>query len=89
MAMEKFHHTFPGGKKVTLPKFNQVMTIGLARKARHQGEAEIGWTILEKAADEKALDVIDEQTMDQFAEFMTAWQKDSGITPGESSDSST
>lgn len=84
MAYEKFHFTFEDGKKITVPKFNQVMTIGVARKARHQGESEVGWMVIEKAADEKALAIIDEQTMDQFSDFMTAWQKDSGITPGES-----
>ena len=88
MAYEKFHYTFEGGKKVTLPKFEQVMTIGLARKSRHMGEAEIGWRLLEKAADEKTLDIIDEQTLGSFSEFMQAWQKDSGVAAGESSDSS-
>lgn len=82
--MEKFHYTFEGGKKVTLPKFDQVMTIGLARKTRHMGEAEIGWQVLEKAADDKTLDIIDEQTLSAFTEFMQAWQKDSGIAAGES-----
>ena len=84
MAYEKFHYTFEGGKKVTLPKFDQVMTIGLARKTRHMGEAEIGWQLLEKAADEKTLAIIDDQTLASFTEFMNAWQKDSGVAAGES-----
>lgn len=84
----RFTYEFADGGKVTLPRFDKVMTIGLARKARHHGESEIGWLLLEKAADDKALEVIDEQSMDQFQEFMTAWQEDSGISVGESSGSS-
>src|SRR5699024_1595778 len=86
--MEKFHYEFEDGKKVTLPKFDSVMTVGFARKNRQTEQAEIGWMLLEKAADEKALDVIDEQALSSFEAFMEAWQKDSGVSVGESTRSS-
>lgn len=89
VALEKFHFTFEDGTKVVLPKFDSVMTIGFARKNRHQGEMELGWMILEKAADEKALEVIDKQAVSQFMKLLEAWQKDSDISVGESSGSST
>lgn len=89
MAMEKFHYEFDDGKKITLPKFDSIMTVGFARKNRKLGQEELGWMILEKAADEKTLAVIDDQTLSTFEKLMTAWQKDAGISVGESSGSST
>ena len=89
MAMEKFHYTFEDGKKVTLPKFEAVMTVGFARKNRHEDQEELGWMVLEKAADEKALEVIDEKPLSEFQDLMQAWQKDASVTVGESSGSST
>lgn len=89
MALEKFHYTFEDGKKVVLPKFDSIMTVGFARKNRQTEQSELGWLILEKAADEKALEVIDEQALSSFEAFMEAWQKDSGVSVGESSGSST
>ena len=44
--------------------------------------------ILEKAADEKTLDVIDGQSLKTFESLMKAWQEDAGISVGESSGSS-
>lgn len=89
MAYEKFHYTFEDGKKVTLPKFESVMTVGFARKNRHLEQEELGWQILEKAADEKALAVIDDIPLSEFQNLMQAWQEDSSVTVGESSGSST
>lgn len=85
MALEQFHYTFEDGGKVILPKFDSIMTVGFARKNRKIEQAELGWVLLEKAADKKALDVIDEQALSSFEQFMEAWQKDSGVTVGESS----
>ena len=85
VALERFHYTFEDGKKVVLPKFDSIMTVGFARKNRQTEQSELGWLILEKAADEKALEVIDEQALSSFEAFMEAWQKDSGVSVGESS----
>ena len=82
--MERFHYTFEDGKKVVLPKFDSIMSVGFARKNRHLEQSELGWLILEKAADEKALEVIDEQPISAFQAFMEEWQKDAGVTVGES-----
>ena len=88
MAMEKFHHEFEDGQKITLPKFDSIMTVGFARKNRKMDQAELGWMILERAADEKTLEVIDGQSLKTFEGLMKAWQEDSGISVGESSGSS-
>ena len=88
MAMEKFHHEYEDGQKITLPKFDSIMTVGFARKNRKMDQAELGWMILEKAADEKTLDVIDGQSLKTFESLMKAWQEDAGISVGESSGSS-
>ena len=88
MAMEKFHHEFEDGQKITLPKFDSIMTVGFARKNRKMDQAELGWMILEKAADEKTLEVIDTQSLKTFEGLMKAWQEDAGISVGESSGSS-
>ena len=39
MAMEKFHHEFEDGQKITLPKFDSIMTVGFARKNRKMDQA--------------------------------------------------
>lgn len=88
MAMEKFHYEFEDGKKITLPKFDSIVTVGFARKNRKLDQAELGWLILEKAADEKTLEVIDDQSLKAFEGLMKAWQEDAGISVGESSGSS-
>ena len=89
MAYEKFHYEFEDGKKITLPKFESIMTVGFARKNRHIEQEELGWMVLEKAADDKALAVIDERPLSEFQDLMKAWQEDSSVTVGESSGSST
>lgn len=87
MALEKFHYEFANGGKITLPKFDSIMTVGFARKNRKTEQSELGWQIIEKAADEKALKVIDDQPLSEFAKLMEAWQEDTNITVGESSTS--
>ena len=83
-----FNYEFEDGQEVTLPKFDSIMTVGFARKNRKLDQAELGWMILERAADEKALAVIDEQALSSFEGLMKAWQEDAGISVGESSGSS-
>lgn len=87
MAMEKFHYEV-GGKKVVLPKFADVMTFGFARKTRKKSQAEQMFELVESAADEKTLKVLDTMKASDMEKFFTAWQKDSGVTVGESGDSS-
>ena len=83
-----FNYEFDDGQRVTLPKFDSIMTVGFARKNRSTDQAELGWMLLERAADEKTLAVIDDQSLKTFEKLMKAWQEDSGIAVGESSGSS-
>lgn len=85
--MEKFHYEVDG-KKITLPKFADVLTFGFARKTRKMSQAEQMFELVEAAADDKALAVIDGLRTEQMEEFFTAWQKHSGVGVGESKDSS-
>lgn len=87
MALEKFHFKTANGE-VVLPKFRDVMTFGLARKTRKLDAAEQMFTLVEVAADEKALNLIDQLPSDGVEAFFAAWQKDSGVGLGESGDSS-
>lgn len=89
MALEKFHYTTSTGKKITLPKFQDLMTFGLARKLRKLDQAEQVFELVEAAADEDALAVIDTFRHDEIEPFFAAWQADSGVTVGESSASAT
>ena len=85
--MEKFHYEVDG-KKITLPKFADVLTFGFARKTRKMSQAEQMFELVEAAADDNALAVIDGLRTEQMEEFFTAWQKHSGVGVGESKDSS-
>lgn len=82
MTMEKFHYTHDG-KEIVIPRFNQ-LPFGLVRKNRHETEAEQLFLTIEHICDKKNLAIIDEMTTDDFEAFVEAWQKDGGVTVGES-----
>lgn len=82
MALEKFHYEF-GGKKFTLPKFDQ-LPFGVIRKLRKLPEEEQFFQMFELSADDKALTVIDTMSMKEIEKLVEAWQKDAGVTQGES-----
>lgn len=82
MALEKFHYEHDG-KKFTLPKFDQ-LPFGVIRKLRKESDEEQFFQMFELAADAKALDVIDTMGMKDIEELVTAWQKDAGVSQGES-----
>ena len=46
------------------------------------------FTVIEAVANDATLAIIDEMDTDEFNAFTTAWQKDSGISVGESTASS-
>lgn len=82
MALEKFHYEF-GGKKLTLPKFDQI-PFGVIRKMRKESAEEQMFLMFEQLADDKALEVIDEMPTAEIEKLVEAWQKDGGVTKGES-----
>ncbi|MBC6767331.1 hypothetical protein ACOJA0_03325 [Corynebacterium amycolatum] len=82
MALEKFHHEFDG-KKFTLPKFDQ-LPFGVIRKLRKLPDEEQFFQMFELAADDKALAVIDTMGMKDIEKLVEDWQKDAGVTQGES-----
>lgn len=82
MALEKFHYEYCG-KKFTLPKFDQ-LPFGVIRKLRKLPDEEQFFQMFELSADEKALAVIDQMGMKDIEKLVEAWQKDAGVTQGES-----
>lgn len=83
MALEKFHYEYDG-KKINLPKFSN-LPFGVIRKLRKQDETDQMFLLFEETADDRSLKVIDSMTVDEVAKLMEAWQKDGGVTVGESS----
>jgi len=90
--MEKFHYSLtvdvddegdPIKKKVTLPKFAQIK-FGIIRKNRSLPQEEQFFALLEAIADDDTLATIDEATQESMQGLFEAWQKDSGVTTGES-----
>lgn len=89
MAMERFHHTV-GKTKITLPKFDQVFTsFGEVREFRRLPAEEQMFALIEKAADAANLAKIDKLSMPEVKDLLVAWQRDAGVTVGESSASAT
>lgn len=85
MTTERFHHTV-GKTKITLPKFDQVFTtFGQVREFRRLDAGEQMFALIEKAADAANLKKIDTLSIDQVKDLLVAWQRDAGVTVGESS----
>lgn len=84
MATEKFHFTVDG-TTVTLPKFSN-LPFGVARKIRKEKDEEQIFVLIEELLkkDKKTLDFIDTLTVEQVGDLFVAWQKDAGVTVGES-----
>ena len=82
MAMEKFHYTTESGKKIVLPKMDNI-PFGVARKLRKESEDEQFYGMIEMVADKKTLDVIDDLMPSEVRDMMEAWGKASEVTPGE------
>ncbi|AYD83875.1 tail assembly chaperone [Gordonia phage Getalong] len=89
MALEKFHWRLKGApktKEIILPRFGQIPG-GIFRKLRKADELEQFYGLLEtllekKMCTEKALELIDELTLEQQMDLMLAWQKDSEMEGG-------
>jgi hypothetical protein len=67
-------------KTIELPDFNNI-PVGVLRKARNLNEQEQTWFILESVLDEKALAILDELPLSEFAKHMKAWT--GGVALGE------
>lgn len=86
MATEKFHYTTNAGTKIVLPKFDQIPT-GIIRKSRRLAPEDQMFAVLEAylGDESKQMAAIDELPTGELKDFVTAWQKDSGVDAGESS----
>lgn len=84
---EKFHYTV-GKKKITLPRFGN-LPFGVIRKIRKLDEVEQLFTLFELVLDKDpdTLAIIDTMEQEAVQELIVAWQKDSGVTVGESEES--
>ena len=59
------------------------ITSGFIRKNRKKNELDLMYDLLEEHADEEALEITDEMTMEEAREFFTEWQQVSGADLGE------
>lgn len=87
MATEKFHYTTEGGAEVVLPKYKNLKA-GLIRSIRKLSPVDQIFTAVEAVADEATLAIIDDLGQEECNALIEAWQKDSGVTAGESKASS-
>lgn len=85
---EKFYWPV-GKKKLTLPRFGN-LPVGITRKVRKESEIEQFFQMFEILFkdDPAQLELFDTMTQQEVLDLMTAWQKDSGVEMGESSESS-
>jgi len=96
--MEKFHYKLTvtevddDGEEiqrkhnVVLPKFDNI-PFGIIRKNRSLPQHEQFFALLEAVVRPEDLPVIDQTPQKAMTELMEAWQKDSGVGLGESSES--
>ena len=85
MAMEKFHYTFKDGKKITLPKADQ-LPFGVLRKMRKiESEQEQTLFLLEEVLGEESKEMksLDCRPVVEVGELMEAWTKDAGTGSGK------
>lgn len=85
--LEQFHYRTSGGDDVVLPKYKHLKA-GLVRQIRKLAPVDQIFTALEAVADEATLAIVDDLTQDEMNALISAWQKDSGVTQGESPASS-
>lgn len=85
MALEKFHYKVDDKREIVLPKFNK-LPFGVMRKIRNLDESEQIFTIFEEAADPKSLKILDTLDMEQIGDLVEKWNKDAGVSVGESED---
>lgn len=78
------HH--PRGQEAQ-PAAHGTHPFGLIRRLRKEDDTEQFFGLIEGVAGAKDLAVIDTMTQAEVKDLMAAWQKDSSITLGESSDS--
>lgn len=80
----KFNYTF-NGETIELPRFDK-LPFGVMRKMRKADEDEQAFILFESAASYEDLGVIDTMDVDEIGDLLEAWQKDAGVTTGESED---
>jgi len=79
---EPFTYETPHGT-LTVPSLSK-MPMGLIRKTRKLPAAEQMFTILESIVPPEAMEIVDQMTAVEFADFQDAWQQHSGVDAGES-----
>ncbi len=80
---KKFEFETSEGVKIALPPLKSKVL----RKHRRKPEMDFVYSVLEEVCDEKTLDQTDELEPDELGNMFAAWVD--GVTPGESSPSST
>jgi hypothetical protein len=79
---EQFHYTH-NGRSFTMPHAKNIK-VGVIRKAAKLPSGTQEFAVLEAILSDDALEVVDDMDAQEFEAFMKAWQKESGVTLGES-----
>lgn len=72
-----------GETEIELPSLSYLKP-GLVRKLRRLNGTDQMYTLFEEVLDADTLAVIDEMDPDEFEDMRLAWNKHSGVSPGES-----
>ena len=92
MALENFYYELPlydsdgaelAPARLKLPKYKNI-PFGLIRKNRGKDPGEQVFSLIESLLSERDLEVVDSARQDDVIKLLTAWQKDSGLSEGES-----
>lgn len=78
-----FEFKTEAGETVEIRKFSSLPGKAF-RTVRKLDQADQMFTILEDYASKEALSVLDELPMNEFNQFVQAWQADSGVSVGKS-----
>lgn len=83
---KEFEYT-ANGVKLVIPSFSSLPTRALRKSRKAVDDMDKAFTILEETLgeDSKEIAILDEMTVEEFGEFVTAWT--GGAPVGESSDS--
>lgn len=82
-AVEPFVWESPSGETVTFKPFLR-LPIRVFRAIRELSELDAMFTMIDEAVSKADRAVLDEQPVEDLEGIVEAWQKASGVTPGES-----
>lgn len=84
---QQFEFEFSNKLKVEVQKFSDVLTIGFVERIRKLSEQDQLFALYEEIFDTETREKLAELPFAELGVFVQAWQKDSGVSLGESASS--